>query len=444
MFARPGTPVAPSNSAGGVDRRWLILIPVASLMYLVAYIDRTNISFILPFMGHDLNLSGADKGFLSGIFFVGYLVLQVPAAILAQRWSAKKTIFVLMLLWGAMAVVSGFVQTKDQLFIARFALGVFEGGVQPAALVLLAAWFSQRQRARANGLWLACLPISAIIASPVTGMLLTNTDWRTVLIIEGLPPFVCAIAWIFLVSDKPNGARWMPAEAARSVAAELAADEAGPKGVASVRYRDVLRNPKVWGLVAFWFLFNSGFYGFTLWLPTVVKGLSHGSSSLVGWLTAIPYLLALIGMITIAVIADRIGSRRWVIVVPVLISAAGLLAGQFVGSQALQFVILCIVAATLYIHGPFLAAPAVLLRVEVLALGLGLINGIGNLGGFLGPYAFGWLLDVTSSTKAGFFGIAGALVLASIVLLVVVPRTRPGSLTGPAEPVEQLSGRSTS
>lgn len=440
MAARTDASPSPGNAAGEVDRRWLILIPVASLMYLVAYIDRTNISFLLPAMGRDLGLSGADKGLVSGIFFVGYLVLQVPAAILAQRWSAKKTIFWLMLLWGAAAVASGFVQNRDQLFIARFVLGVFEGGVQPAALVLLAAWFSQRQRARANGLWLACLPLSALIAAPVTGMLLTHVDWRAVLIIEGLPPFVCAIAWVFLVFDKPSGAWWMPAGAARRVADELSDDEAGPKGVVSVRYRDVVRNGRVWGLIAFWFLYNSAFYGFTLWLPTVVESLSHGSPERVGWLTAIPYLLALIGMIIIAAIADKLGSRRWAIAVPVLISAAGLLAGQFAGSPALQFIILCIVAATLYIHGPFLAAPAVLLRVEVLALGFGLINGIGNIGGFIGPYAFGWLLDATGSTKIGFLGIAGALVLASIVLLIVVPKTRVGALPTSVEPAEVPRG----
>jgi sugar phosphate permease len=428
-----------SNNPGRVDRRWLILIPVASLMYLVAYVDRTNISFILPFIGHDLHLTGADKGSLSGIFFVGYLVLQVPAAVLARRWSAKNTILVLMVLWGATAVLSGLVQTKEELFAARFALGVFEGGVQPATLVLLAAWFSQRQRARANGLWLVCLPLSALIASPLTGILLAHVDWRTVLVIEGLPPFVCAAIWLLLISDNPRLARWMPADAARRVIAELASDEARPKAVPSARYRDVLRNPKVWGLIAFWFLFNSGFYGFTLWLPTVVSGLSRGSSVLVGWLTAIPYLLALAGMIIIAVIADRTGSRRWVIVVPVLISAAGLLAGQFVGNPALRFVILCVVAGTLYIHGPFLAVPAVLLRVEVLALGFGVINGIGNLGGFVGPYVFGALLDSTHSTKIGFFAIAGVFVLASAVLLVVVPRTRHGqpTRTAPVEMSEQ-------
>lgn len=419
-----------STTPGRIDQRWLILIPVAILMYLVAFIDRTNISFVLPFMGHDLNLTQTDKGFLSGIFFVGYLVLQVPAAVLAQRWSAKYTIFILMLFWGAMAILCGFVATKHQLFAARFGLGIFEGGVQPAMLVLLARWFAQRERARANGFWLVCLPLSAIIASPLTGLLLTYVDWRVVLIIEGIPPIVCAIIWLIVIAENPRKARWMPADAADRVGAELAAEEAAKQQTASARYRDVLRDPTVWGLIVFWFLYNSGFYGFTLWLPTVVAGISHGSSERVGWLTAIPYVVALAGMSTISVIADRIGSRRWVIVVPVLISAVGLYAGQFLGSQVLQFVVLCIVAATLYIHGPFLAVPTMLLRVEVFALALGLINGIGNLGGFVGPYVFGALMDETKSTSAGFLAISAAFILASAVLLMVVPKTSHSHLAG--------------
>lgn len=419
-----------NNTSGRMDQRWLILLPVAILMYLVAFIDRTNISFVLPFMGHDLNLTQTDKGFLSGIFFVGYLVLQVPAAVLAQRWSAKYTIFILMLLWGAMAILCGFVATKEQLFVARFALGVFEGGVQPAMLILLAGWFAQRERARANGFWLVCLPLSSIIASPLTGLLLAHVDWRVVLIIEGIPPIVCAIIWLAVVAENPRKARWMPADSAERVSAELAAEEAAKQQKEHARYRDVLRDPKLWGLIAFWFLYNSGFYGFTLWLPTVVAGMSHGSSELVGWLTAIPYLAALVGMSAISVIADRIGSRRWVIVVPVLISAAGLLIGQFVGTQVVQFVLLCVVAATLYIHGPFLAVPTMLLRVEVFALALGLINGIGNLGGFVGPYLFGALMDTTKSTSAGFLAIAAAFILASAILLTVIPKTGRSHLAG--------------
>lgn len=405
-----------------LDRRWLVLIPVASLMYMMAFLDRTNISFVLPFMGDDLALTDTDRGLVNGIFFVGYLILQVPAAMLAQRWSARWTVLILMVLWGVAAISCGFVETKEQLLVARFVLGVFEGGVQPATLVLLASWFVQRERARANGLWLACLPLSSLIASPLTGWLLEHLHWRTVLVLEGLPPLVWAVVWFFVIRDSPAKARWLPSADAERVETQLRQDEIDKGHVGSARYRDVLRSGRVWALVAFWFLFNLGFYGFTLWLPAVVAELSGGSAGQVGWLTAIPYALALVGMVTIASVSDRLRSRRWPVALPVLVSAVALLVGQLLADPVLQFVLLCVVASTLYIHGPFLALPAMLLRVEVLGLSLGVINGIGNLGGFVGPYAVGAITDATGSTALGFVLMSTAFIAAAVIILLVAPR----------------------
>lgn len=419
-----------------VDRRWLILIPVASLMYMMAFLDRTNISFVLPFMGDDLGLTATDKGLVNGIFFVGYLILQVPAAMLAQRWNAKWTVLILMVLWGLASIACGLVETREQMLVARFILGVFEGGVQPATLVLLASWFSQRERARANGFWLLCLPLSSLIASPLTGWLLSFLEWRMVLVLEGLPPLIWAVVWFFVIQDSPRRARWLQAGVADRVEKELVADEAAKPNAASARYRDVLTNPKVWALTAFWFLFNGAFYGFTLWLPTVVSTLSGGSAAVVGWLTAIPYGLAVIGMIVIATTSDRLGSRRWPVALPVLISAVALLVGQFIHQPVLQFVLLCVVAATLYIHGPFLALPAVILPASLLGLALGLINGIGNLGGFFGPYIVGALIDQTGSEVAGFILMSIAFVAAAVIVLFVAPRRK--STAEPAT-TEELS-----
>lgn len=407
-----------------LDRRWLVLIPVASLMYMMAFLDRTNISFILPFMGDDLDLSSTDKGLINGIFFVGYLILQIPAAILAQRWSAKWTVLILMVLWGVSSIMCGLVGTREQMLVMRFILGVFEGGVQPATLVLLASWFSQRERARANGFWLLCLPLSSLIASPLTGWLLTILDWRFVLMWEGVPPLIWAIVWFFVIEDSPRRARWLQRGVPERVEQELAADDATKPNAATARYRDVLVNPKVWALTAFWFLFNGAFYGFTLWLPSVVSTLSGGSAAVVGWLTAIPYALAVIGMIVIASMSDRLGSRRWPVALPVLVSAVALFVGQLVHQPVLQFVLLCVVAATLYIHGPFLALPAVILPASLLGLALGLINGIGNLGGFFGPYIVGALIDSTGSSVAGFLLMSVAFVAAAVIVIIVAPSSK--------------------
>lgn len=417
----------------GLDRRWLVLIPVASIMYMMAFLDRTNISFVLPFMGDDLGLSETDRGLVNGIFFIGYLILQVPAAILAQRWSPKYTVLILMVLWGFAAIACGFVDTKEQLLVARFILGVFEGGVQPATLVLLAFWFSQGERARANGFWLLCLPLSSLIASPLTGWLLEHFDWRTVLIIEGIPPLVWAVVWFFVVQDAPKRARWVPRSEAAKVEAALAADEAAKESFGPARYRDVFRTGKVWALAGFWLLFNLAFYGFTLWLPAVVTELSGGSAGVVGWLTAIPYFLAVIGMIVISTLSDRLGSRRWAIALPVFICAGGLFVGQFVSAPVVQFLLLCVVAFALYIHGPFLALPSDLLPASLLGLALGVINGIGNLGGFFGPYLVGAITDATGSRTAGFGLLSAAFVGAAIIVLLIAPKAIPRRPSSKAE-----------
>lgn len=413
-----------TNATKTVGRRWLILIPVASVMYLLAFFDRTNLSFVLPYMGEDLGLSNTDKGLVSGIFFIGYLILQVPAALLAQRWSAKYTIMILMVFWGLAAIWTGLVHSTTELFVARFVLGLFEGGVQPATLVLLSKWFPQHEKARASGFWLLCIPFAAIIAAPITGTLLGVVHWRTVLVIEGLPPLVWAVVWFFLIAERPGKARWLPAAERTSIEQALVEDEARKKDTipGSVRYRDVIRNPKVIGLVLAWFFYNAGFYGFTLWLPQVIKDLTGGSPEFVGFVTAIPYVLGLVFMIIISVRTDRHGSRRFTVFVPLAMSAAALFLGQFAGATVLQFALLCVVAGGLYVHGAFFALPPLLLRTEILAVGLGLIGGLGNLGGFVGPYVVGWLIDATGTTAAGFGLMALSLLLAGLFMARVTPR----------------------
>ncbi|HAW5517570.1 TPA: MFS transporter [Escherichia coli] len=413
----------------GIGRRWLLFIPVASIMYMLAFLDRTNLSFILPYMGEDLHLTNSTKGMASGIFFLGYLLLQVPAALLAERWSAKKTVFILMILWGAAAVWTGLVQSTGELLLARFILGVCEGGIQPATLVLMLRWFPQREKARANGFWLLCIPISAIIAAPITGFLLEYFSWRTVLVIEGLPPIIWAIVWYIMIADSPDKVWWMEPAEQHYIVDAIAKDEEQKKASVSlsgntVRYRDAFCDRKVLTLIIAWFLYCAGFYGFTMWLPQVIANTSGSSPSMVGILTAIPYLVGFIGMIYISVRTDKIGLKKTSAALPLAVTAMALLCGQFFLSPVVQFIFLCIVASGLYIHGAFFALPPLILRSDILALSLGLIGGIGNLGGFVGPYIVGWLIDLTGSAMAGFGIMAAALFFCGFALASVTPKTQ--------------------
>lgn len=409
------------------SKRWTYVIPVAAIMYMLAYLDRNNVAVILPYIekDHSMPLTVADKGLVSGIFFVGYMFLQIPAAVLAQKWSAKKTVLLLMITWAFAAIACGFVQTKGQFLVARFVLGFFEGGVWPSVLVLLASWFPLKERARANALWMACLPISSIIMAPLSGILLDHFSWRTVLIIEGIPPLLWAIVWWFTVADHPKDAKWASAAEREYVEAALAADAAATGTVTAKKgaagYLAALKDPRVLIMIVIYFCWMSGFYGFSLWLPSVIKELTGGSATLVGWLTAIPYVVALIAMVAVSSWSDKHQNRKHAVAIPLLVGVVAMVAGQFIHSPIVNIVLLCVVAAGIYSpYGPFWAIPAQYLKAEVLAFAMGLINALGNLGGFLGPYMVGWLKQQTHNDRAGYFVLAGILVLGAVLTLIFV------------------------
>ncbi|WP_245632698.1 MFS transporter [Alicyclobacillus kakegawensis] len=397
-------------------RRWWYIIPVAVVMYMLAYMDRINVSMILPYIDDSFHLSSSAAGFASGIFFVGYMILQIPGGYLASRWSAKKVVFILMILWGLSAMATGLVQTSSQLYLARLVLGIFEGGVWPGVLVLLASWFADEERARANALWMTCLPISAVIMAPLTGWLLTFLNWREIFLIEGAPPIIWAIVWLLVVPDKPRMARWLTDAEKEVTERTLASENAGKPEDQGLRV--ALKNKTVWWLIVAYFFWMSGFYGFSLWEPSVVKSFQGiASPGTVGFLSAIPFLFALLSMIVTSYLSDKTGNRRLFVAVPLIIGTVGLVAGQVIGNNPIvSMVFLVITAIGVYgPYGPFWAIPSRILRIEIVGAAMGLINAIGNLGGFLGPYLVGYLKGITHSSFVGFYVLAAFLVIAMLV-----------------------------
>lgn len=405
-------------------RRWVYIIPMAVVMYILAYIDRINVGMILPYVSRSFGLSPAAAGFASGLFFIGYMILQIPGGILAGRWSARKTVALLMLFWGISAILTGFVQNRMQLYLARFVLGFFEGGVWPAILVLLASWFPKAERARANAFWILCLPLGAVIMSPVTGWLLTFLQWRAVFIIEGIPPLLMLLPWWFLAADHPREAAWAAGPEREQIERQLRLEaEEKPE---SSGYGAALSDPTVLWLVAVYFFWMAGFYGYTLWVPSVVKSLTHGSSVLVGALTAVPFVFACLAMAANSVWSDKVMKRQAFFVVPAIIGAVGLIGGQFVGTPELRFAFLIIAAIGVYApYGPFWAVPTSMLRAEVSGAAMGLVN-MGNLGGFLGPYLVGALHRATGSGFAGFIVLGIFLLVAAGIFLYLKVDRRIG------------------
>ncbi|MFC5651297.1 MFS transporter [Paenibacillus solisilvae] len=397
--------------------KWLKIIPVAFIMYMLAYMDRINVGILIPYIQEDLNLNASAVGDIAGIFFWGYMLLQIPGGLLASKWSARKVIFILMVLWGVAAIACGFVQTEAQLRIARFFLGVAEGGVWPAVLVLLARWFTLKERARANAFWMACLPVSAVLMAPLSGILLQHFDWHTVLVIEGFPPLIWAFVWLFVVKDTPEQASWMSAEERERLDNELVEEQ--KKAVKSKGYGAAFKNKTVWGLVVMYFFWMTGFYGYTLWVPSVVRTFTEDPAAM-GWLTAIPFTCALIGMVLNSYWSDRRMNRQQHVIIPLLIAAASMVAGQFVTDPYLQMVLLSITAIGVYApYGPLWAIPTAVVPASIVGAALGLQNAIGNLGGYYGPKFVGVLKDATGDFHAGFYFLASSLVLAAIMTYII-------------------------
>ncbi|HTX54479.1 MAG TPA: MFS transporter [Candidatus Baltobacteraceae bacterium] len=394
------------------------IIPVAVVTYVLAYVDRINVAMVLPYVDRSFGLTNADVGFAAGIFFVGYMLLQIPAGMLAYRWGARRVVAILMILWGLSAIATGLVETKNELFVARFVLGVFEGGVWPAVLVLLATWFAPAERARANALWMICLPISAVIMAPITGWLLGILPWRWVFIAEGVPPLMWVVVWLVLIADRPRAAKWLAPEERERLEERLAAG--GPGKAMPRSFVTVWTDPRVLWLAAAYFFWMVGFYGYTMWVPSVVKGLAAGrNSSLVGWIVAVPFAFAIVAMVLNSVWSDRRLKRRAHVWGPLLVGVVGLAGGQWMArSPAQELGFLVLTAIGVYApFGPFWAIPSALLPAEVLGAALGIINAIGNLGGFVGPYVVGYIRGQTHGSFAGLLAL-GASLLVTVVIVV--------------------------
>jgi sugar phosphate permease len=409
----------PSAAAVGTAR-WTRLIPVAIIVYIISFMDRTNIGFAFSGLGKDLHIDKAQQGLAGGIFFIGYLFLQIPGGHLAERWSAKKFVGIMVLIWGVFAILAGLVQDFTQLLIVRFLLGVAEGGIWPAILVLISHWFPAKERARAYGVWMMNIAISSIITAPLSGWILSMADWRTLFFVEGAFPFlIAAPLWWWLVHDRPSQAPWVSAGECEYIETSLARENVDVPQ--SSRFADVFRSSVVWRLVAVYFLIQVGFYGLNLWLPHLVKTTTGGDSTQVGLLTAIPYVVAMAGLWFNARAADRDGRYSFHVMLSMAVAAVALVLSVALGQYAALSIALVSVAmgGALAYDGPFWAASSRAMPVALAGGAMGLINALGNLGGFVGPYVGGYLQDVSGSFLSTAVVLAVALLLAGLVMLTL-------------------------
>ncbi len=417
------------------SQRWLHIIPVSFIMYTIAFIDRTNVSLALPSMSKALHMNPTQAGGAAGIFFWGYVVLQIPGGHLAERWSAKRFVSILLVVWGLCSVGCGLVKTAHQFWAMRLLLGVAEGGVWPAVLVLLSHWFPRGERARANAYWMLCLPIAVIVSSPLSGWILGRWNWRVLLIAEGALPFLWLVMWWIFVDDYPREASWISAEERNHLESTLQRESGEIDSAHPLKSHEpdsawkTLCKPAVLVMVGVYLMQNIGNYGYLFWLPSALLHIQNMSNLLVGVLAAIPYLVTAIGMVVFSRHSDKRHERRRHVAFGLAWGGSCMLACVLLTGHlpTLGFVAISLVGAGSYgMLGPFWAIPTETLPRSVSGPAMGMVNALGNLGGWLGPLAVGYVFHRTGDFRYAF-------ALLSLAMLVGAGT----SLFLPARPVSE-------
>ncbi|MDB5438960.1 MAG: major facilitator superfamily [Caulobacteraceae bacterium] len=404
-------------------RRWWLIMPVVFITYSLAYLDRANYGFAAAAgMAKDLKIDASLSSLIGALFFLGYFFFQIPGALYAQHQSVRKLVFVSLILWGVFAALTGVVRDATWLLVIRFLLGIVEAAVFPAMLILLTNWFTKGERSRANTFLILGNPVTVLWMSIVSGYLVQAYSWRAMFVAEGLPAVIWAFCWWVLVRDKPAQAKWLTDEEKAGLEAQLATEQVGLKTVKN--YREAFKSPKVLMLCGQYFFWSIGVYGFVLWLPSILKAGKTMAMVETGWLSAAPYLLAVIGMLTVSWLSDKRQTRK-IFVWPFLLIGALAFAGSFLLGTShfwLSYTLLVIAGGAMYApYGPFFAIIPEMLPRNVAGGAMALINSMGALGSFVGTYFVGYLNGLTGGPGASYVLMAGALVLAAVLTMLVKP-----------------------
>ncbi|OLT09229.1 hypothetical protein BJF90_44530 [Pseudonocardia sp. CNS-004] len=412
-----------ANAAAHItNKRWTrILIPLLFL-YMINFIDRNNIGFaVIGGMNQELGIDNAEAGLAGGLFYLGYLVLQIPGGILAERYDVKRLVVGLAIAWGVLATATGLAQDLTQLLVLRFLLGLAEGAVWPAILVMLARWFTDRERSTANSIWLVCLPASFVIMGPVSGLILEATDWRWLFIIEGIPAILFALVVLAVSAAKPQTAPWLPAAERDHI---LSGQASASERVKVTGYRQAILHPQVLLLSAVYLFWLLGAVGFFTWVPAIMQQVSSAGLTGTGYLSALPYVAALIGLLLVGRFADRTQRRKLFVGVDLACFALFLLiATLFSGNTIAALTFIVISGFFLFaMHAPFWSIPMEVLPPHLVGAAIGMISLIGNIGSFIGPYLMGYVQNATGSFTAGIYVLVASLAIAAVLTFFVRER----------------------
>ena len=422
------------NPARLLRRVFWRLIPFLFLLYVCAYLDRVNLSFAALSMQRELRLSGTVYGLGAGLFFVSYALFEVPANLVLLRLGARRWIAIIMIAWGIVSASMALIQSPASFYLLRFLLGVAEAGFFPGIILYLTYWFPRAQRARAVARFMTASAVAGLIGAPLSIYLLRLdgvahvSGWRWLFLGEGLPSILLGIAVLFVLVDRPEDAAWLTPAERQWLRNELAADSTGSlaAGPAPTLLTQALRQPVLWMLAAIYFANSVGTYSMVLWLPIVIKSLTRAADLRVITLTTIPYLLAVVTMLLVARSSDKSGDRKWHLCACLVASSLAFLVSAVAANPVLGLAALFFTAAgTWGIYGPFWSLPTTIFRGAAAAGGIALINSIGALGGFFGPYVMGRVSDLTHNFRAALLVASVLLILAAIVASRLKPPHTP-------------------
>jgi MFS transporter, ACS family, tartrate transporter len=409
------------------------LLPFLFLLYVIAFLDRMNVGAAALQMPHDLGFSEGVIGFGAGIFFLGYFLLEIPGALIVERWGARRWIARIMITWGMMTVLMAFIHTSRQFYIVRFLVGAAEAGFLPGVIVYLTYWFRYQDRGKAVAFFYAANPLSYVVGSPLAGLLLGLSwlgmrGWRWLFIIEGVPAVLLGIITLWYLTDWPRLAKWLPDDEKLWITTELQCEKEAKKQRHSYSVWQALRHRDVLLLTACYFCAMTGSYGIAFWLPTILKRLSGKSDLKVTLLAALPYIAAFITQQVNGWHSDRTRERRWHAAVPVFLCGVALaLAVLYRDNLVVAIGLFVIAGGSFYGFQPvFWAVPTLFLSESAAAASIGLINAVGNLGGFVGPMVMGYLAHRTHSFSAGLLYLVASLFVAGGLMLAVGRRSPAG------------------
>jgi MFS transporter, ACS family, tartrate transporter len=403
------------------------IIPWIIVLYIVAFLDRVNTGYAALTMNKALGITADAFGLVAGIFFIGYFIFEVPSNMLLHKVGARIWIARILISWGIVAMLTAIAENVTHLYIFRFLLGAAEAGFFPGIILYITFWFRGKDQARAVALFMTALALSNIIGAPLSGLILDHVhwggfaSWRWLYVLEGVPAVICGILTFYLLPDRPNDAKWLTEKEKSWLNGELEKERKAKMGKHALTLGQVFKNGRVWLLSMIYLCIVIGLYGIGFWMPQIIKALSSVfSNTTVGFLTMIPYIVGAVAMIWIGRRSDRTMERRWHAALPPLLAAVGMVLLGQTSSPVWSIILLSIVTAGIYsFFGPFWALPGLFLTEASAAVGIAIINSVGNLGGFIGPYLIGDVKKATGSVYGGLVVLAVFLVLGTVLILAM-------------------------